>query len=311
MYDSIHFRLQNSEATGIDFLNEIPQYLDNIGEHYYNDEAYITGELKGLKISINRFQIKIKDGSLCKWFLGDNIQTMGRSDTKRAIEKLSDTLHIPINKAHITRMDIAQNFITKHPIEVYLSHLGELKHFKRLEEPNGIYYSKTDVCLCFYDKIRELKSHNEEIPDMYNCRNVLRYEQRYTKRIASRLKVNEITGAMLYDEDFYINLLSKWKETYNAINKINDVSLNFQGMKTKQQLYKMGVLSLIEQAGGQLQMIRQINEAQKRGELSKKQAFDLRKAIKDISDNKEGLTIQNEAILELNRKINEAVKYYR
>ena len=167
MYDSIHFRLQNSEATGIDFLNEIPQYLDNVGEHYYNsDEAYITGELKGLKISLNRFQIKIKDGSLCKWFLGDNIQTMGRSDTKRAIEKLSDTLHIPINKAHITRMDIAQNFITKHPIEVYLSHLGELKHFKRLEEPNGIYYSQTDVCLCFYDKIRELKSHNEEIPDI-------------------------------------------------------------------------------------------------------------------------------------------------
>lgn len=36
MYDSIHFRLQNSEATGIDFLNEIPQYLDNVGEHYYN-----------------------------------------------------------------------------------------------------------------------------------------------------------------------------------------------------------------------------------------------------------------------------------
>ena len=88
---------------------------------------------------------------------------------------------------------------------------------------------------------------------------------------------------MLYDEAFYIGLLNRWKEAYKAIQKINDVSLNFQAMKNKQQLYKMGVLSLIEQAGGQLQMIEQINEAQKRGELSKKQAFDLRQAINRLA----------------------------
>lgn len=82
-------------------------------------------------------------------------------------------------------------------------------------------------------------------------------------------------------------------------------------MKSKQQLYKMGVLSLIEQAGGQLQMIEQINEAQKRGELSKKQAFDLRKAINDACKINDGLTVPNEAIQELDKKVNEAVKFYR
>lgn len=59
-------------------------------------------------------------------------------------------------------------------------------------------------------------------------------------------------------------------------------------MRTKQQLYKMGVLSLIEQAGGQLQMIEQISEAQKRGELSKKQAFDLKKAINEACKARDG-----------------------
>ena len=78
---------------------------------------------------------------------------------------------------------------------------------------------------------------------------MLRYEQRYTNRIASQFKVSEVTtGAMLYDEAFYIGLLNRWKEAYKA-QKINDVSLNVQAMRTKQQLYKMGVLSLIEQAG--------------------------------------------------------------
>ena len=107
---------------------------------------------------------------------------------------------------------------------------------------------------------------------------------------------------MLYDEAFYIGLLNRWKDAYKAIQKINDVSLNFQAMKKKQQLYKMGVLSLIEQAGGQLQMIEQINEAQKRGELSKKQAFDLRQVINEVCKIRDGLTVPNEAIKELDKK---------
>ena len=311
MYDTVNFRLLQSEAGGVDFLAETPCYLENVGEHNYNGEIVITGSLKGLKISLNRYQMKIKDGSLCKWYLGDNIQTMGRGDAQRAIESLSDTLHIPMSKATVTRLDIAQNFITRHPPEVYLNHLGIFKYATRLQEPNGVYYSQTGGRLCFYDKNREQKNNREPIPELYEGRNVLRYEQRYTNRIASQLKVGEVTGAMLYDEAFYIDILNRWKETYKAIQKINDVSLNFQAMKSKQQLYKMGVLSLIEQAGGQLQMIEQINEAQKRGELSKKQAFDLRQAINEACKIRDGLTVPNEAIQELDKKVSEAVKFYR
>ncbi len=311
MYDTINFRLQKSEAGDIDFLAETPCYLENVGEHYYNGETVITGSLDGLKVSLNRYQMKIKDGSLCKWYLGDNFQTMGRGDTQRAIESLSDALHVPMSKASVTRLDIAQNFITRHPPEVYLNHLGILKYATRLQEPNGVYYSQTGGRLCFYDKNREQKNNKKPIPELYEGRNVLRYEQRYTRRIASQLRVSEVTGAMLYDEAFYIGLLNRWRDTYKAIQKINDISLNFHAMRTKQQLYKMGVLSLIEQAGGQLQMIEQINEAQKRGELSKKQAFDLRQAVNDACKLKEGLTVSNEAIQELDKKVSGAVKFYR
>ena len=311
MLDTVNFRLLQSEANNMDFLSETPCYLENVGEHYYNGEAVITGSLNGLKISLNRYQMKVKDGSLCKWFLGDNFQTMGRGDIKRAIEKLSDTLHLPMNRATVTRLDLAQNFITRYPPEVYLNHLGVLKYATRLQEPNGLYYSQTGGRLCFYDKNREQKNHREPIPELYKGRYVLRYEQRYTNRIASQLKVGEVTGELLYNEAFYIDLLNRWKNTYKAIQKINDVSLNFQAMKTKQELYKMGVVSLIEQAGGQLQMIDQINEAQKRGDLSKKQAFDLRRAINEACKIKDGLTVPNEAIQELDKKVSEAVKFYR
>jgi hypothetical protein len=311
MYDSVNFRLLQSEAGEVDFLSEIPCFLDNIGEHNYNDDVVITGNLKGLKVSLNRYQMKVKDGSLCKWFLGDNFQTMGRGDTQQAIEKLSDTLHLPMSKAAVTRLDIAQNMIMKHPPDVYLNHLGLLPYATRLQEPRGLYYKQLNGRLCFYDKNSEQKSHNEPIPELYQSRNVLRYEQRYLSRLPKQLNTPEVTGAMLYDEAFYIGLLDRWKEAYEAIKKINNVTLNFEAMTTKKQFYKMGVLSLIEQAGGQLQMIEQINEAQKQGRLTKKQAFDLRAAVNEACKIKEGLTAPNEAIEELDKKINEAVKYYR
>ncbi len=311
MFDTVNFKLLQSEAGNVDFLSETPCFLEGIGEHYYGGEVVITGSLNGLKISLNRYQMKIKDGSLCKWYLGDNFQTMGRGDTQRAIGRLSDALHVPMNKATVTRLDIAQNFIMRHPPKVYIDHLGVLKYAERLQEPNGIYYNKSGGRLCFYDKNREQKSHREPIPELYEGRNVLRYEQRYTNRIAQQLKVSEVTGAMLYDEAFYIGLLNRWRDAYKEIQKINDVSLNLQAMRTKQQLYRMGVLSLIERAGGQLQMLEQISEAQKCGTLSKKQAFDLRTAVNEACKAREGLTTPNEAIQELDKKVSEAVKFYR
>lgn len=82
-------------------------------------------------------------------------------------------------------------------------------------------------------------------------------------------------------------------------------------MKSKQQLYRMGVLSLIEQAGGQLQIIEQISEVQKRGELSKKQAYDLRQAVNEACKIRDGLTVPCEAIQELDKKVCEAVRFYQ
>lgn len=311
MYDTIYFRLTQGDVQGFDFLAETPCYLEDVAEHTFSDGVVVSGNVGNLKVSLNRFQVKVKDGSLCKYYLGDNFKAMGRKDTQRAIEKLSDVLHLPMSKASVTRLDVAQNFCTKYPPDVYFNHLGLLKYSERLQEPNGIYYSQTGGRLAFYDKAKEQKNKGEKIPELYEGKNVLRYEQRYTKRIARQFGLLEVTGSTLINEDFYIDLLNRWRQSYKNIQKINDVVFNFDCMKTKQQLYRMGVLSLIEQAGGQLEFIAQINEAQKRGDLTKKQAFDLRATIKDVCQIRGGLTATNEAIQELDKKVNEAIRFYR
>lgn len=312
MFDTVNFKLTAADVEGVSFIEETPCYLTDVATHQYNGgDLVVTGNLAGLKVTVNRWQVRVKDGSLCKWFLGDNFKSMGRADVQRAVERLSDELHLPMNLAAVTRLDVGCNIITQHPTEVYINHLGVLAWAKRLLQPSGLYYHRRDEKLCFYDKNREQRARGEQPPDLYRGRNVLRYEQRYTHRLASVLGVPAVTGATLFDEAFYIAVVKRWRDTYKAIRKINEIQLNFQAMKSKQQLYRFGVLSLVERAGGEVEFIAQIAEAQKRGELTAKQAHDLRQAVKAACQEREGLTIKSEAIDELNKKVAEAVRFYR
>lgn len=311
MYDTINFKLTAEDVCNIDFLEETPCYLNNIAHHIFSGEPVVTGDLGGLKVVASEWQVKVKDGSLCKWYLGDNLKSMGRGDVKRAVEKMSDLLHLPMNLATVTRLDVACNFIMKHPIDIYINHLGVLAWAKRLLQPNGLYYHKTNEVLCFYDKSREQRAKGEYLPDLYRDRNVLRYEQRFTHRLASVLGVPTVTGATLYDEAFYIAVLKRWRDTYNAISKINDIQLNYKAMKGKQGLFRFGVLTLAEIAGGEVAMLSQIDEARKQGELTAKQAYDMRQAVKQACQEREGVTVKSEAISELTKKVAEAVKFYR
>lgn len=139
----------------------------------------------------------------------------------------------------------------------------------------------------------------------------MRYEQRYTSRLAAQLNVVEVTGASLYAEPFYIDILQRWRDSYKAIQKTNDITLNFQAMTGKKQFQKMSVLAMVKLVGGEIELINQINEAQKRGDLTKKQAFDIRQMVKAACTGCDSLTMQNEAIAELDKKIMEAVRFYR
>lgn len=314
MIDTLNLRLDVSQAGGTDFLSETPAYLDNAhrSEHCFNGDYWVfSGYLGSLKVSVSRLAVTIKDCSFCKWCLGNNFKTLTRGDIRLGIEKLSDCLHLPMSEAEVTRLDIGQNIVTKCPVDVYYSHLGQLKGTKRLPAESSLYYNGLNTQLIFYDKLKEQRRAGEPIPELYTGKNVLRYEARYLHRLPYSLNVPAVTGSLLYNEAFYISIVQRWRDLYKEIQKINDIQLNFDIMGSKRDFYKAGLLSLIEQRGGQIAMISEINEACKRGQLSPKQAHDLRDAVNDACKVKDGLTKQNDAILELDKKIEEATRFFR
>ncbi len=296
---------------GINFIESTAPYLNITGEHYYENGVWLSGSVGNLNLGMNEKCLTIKDGSICKWHLGDNWQTMGRSDTQRAIEQLSDTLHLPLSNAVVTRVDIAQNFIVKHPPGTYLNHLGVYYPYKRLVQPDSLYYNGAKEQLVFYDKAKEQRQKREVVPSLYIGRNTLRYEQRYKRSLPKIFKVEAVRAGDLYNERFYSELLKRWRDSYRAIKKINNITINFDAMRGIRDMNIAGRLLYIEQMGGELAMLQQITDAQKRGELSKRQADELKRTTRETCKERANFTEPSDAINELNKKVDDAVKLYR
>jgi hypothetical protein len=307
MYDNLDLVLPQTTVPETNFLETIPQYLtDFINDGNSKFGKYVTGYLGSLKVSITGSRIKIYDSSLCKYYLGDNFKTLSKGDTKRAIERISDSLHLPIEQANVTRIDFAQNFIMKHDEGVYYPYLGVAQYYSRLEQNNGLYYNNKKRQLVFYGKEYEQKVKRQPIPELYKNRNVLRYEFRFRKRLKEQLNRSEITAGLLYDEDFYRELVKRWKNEYLAIQKINSKIGSMKPTGSKKEFAEnLALFSLLDL--GQPQVLNLIKQWQETGEISKKQAYDLRSFIKGLAKipiDEKG----NELINELDKKVKEAAR---
>ncbi len=309
MYDNLDLTVSKEVSPNTNFINSIPQHLTKVineGASEFGD--YITGYLDTAKIKISENRVKFYDSSICKYYLGDNFKTLSKGDTKRAIQKLSDSLHLPFNLANVTRIDFAQNLIMQYNEKIYYPYLGEAQYYNRLEQNNGLYYNNQKRQLLFYGKEYEQKIKHQPIPELYKGRNVLRYEMRFKKQLRKQFNKPEITAGLLSDEVFYSNLVKRWKDEYLAIQKINSKLIKMKPTGSKKEFVEnLAFLSILEI--GQPQVLSKVKEWQESGRISKKQAYDIRTSIKHLSKkpiNENG----NDLITELNKKIKEASRYY-
>lgn len=221
-YDTIHFFLDGYNVP-TEELSYLSSMLQRDGVDKTTGERWSTGNISNLKVTVSELGVSIK-GSLAAFLYPTNTLTVSRQEARHAIEKLSDTLHLDMNKANISRVDVSTSFLMAYKPTAYYDVLGNLNYFYR--QPVGrttLYYHRgtTDrQTLCFYDKEREVAAKRESLPQVFaDCGNVLRYEARINGRVASQLNERQVTGASLSDGGFFRKVGTFWAETYNQINK--------------------------------------------------------------------------------------------
>jgi hypothetical protein len=314
MYDTINSWINRVEAGD---LSASTRCLTNAKEIVSKDtgEVWTTGQLENMKVTVSMAGVSIK-GSLSKFLLPDNTYTLNRHQAKEAIEKLSDLLHLPLEFARITRIDISANMIIQYEALKYYEILGACPYFNRVQQTlNTLYYhgGNRDLqrTMVFYNKAREVSDRNGIIPDVFTDENLLRYESRWITRLPRQLKENEVMGRTLYDERFYSKVIDLWADNYFRIEKKRIINMdamdNFK--KVSDAIDFVFAIALQKMPVDEVQVL--LEEMKRRKVFADAKYYSrLKKKLKDISG-KADMTDANALQRELDNEIRNILTYKR
>lgn len=303
MYDTIGIRCFTNESLKW-------QNLDFVKEERDTKTGLVMYKGKLSNLQINEFQEGFRVfGSLPKYFLGNNLEILSRKSTIKAVEKLSDDLGINISESKLFRFDVSCNFIMQKEVLNYQNLLDELTYFKKSFYKGSLYYSRDKIELAFYNKTREMSNKRQAIPETFRQykNRILRYEMRYLKNLKQEFH-KDILLKDLSNEDFYIELIKKWKEYYFKITKKNLIKFNNMALSDvklfQNQLMLYGLIAL-----GGFDEVSQMIE-QSRNEIGRHKVKRIKDKLKELKQSKE-LTEINPLIKELDYKIKTANRNYR
>jgi hypothetical protein len=260
---------------------------------------YVRGELKNMTVILNEGSISVQ-GSLCKYFYGNNCHTLSQSNTREALNQISADLSVDINKARVTRIDFSTNIITDYTPTIYYPYLGQLSNFRRLVNPDSIYYNQKAKRLLFYDKIAEAKSKKMDIPVEYIGKNLLRYELVLNKDVPRFLDYKVISGKDLYSEGLYRKLLHLWHSYYKQIQKHSkQYKIMADNIKTPKDVESVLFKAMVRK--NPIEVKRLTDEIKAMGLFEHKEYYSrLNSKIRNIQKEEE---VKNDLIDELTKKI--------
>ena len=313
MYDTVNFWIDRENTPKGNPFDVCP-YLFDITEHHSSESGghWLTGYLGNYQATINPYGIKL-NGSLPKLLKQSNIYYLTIEEAKQAIEYLSDSLHVDINKAELKRVDVSTGIPTKRPPHEYYPFLGNKIHFKRIETATDtLYYNTYKKVLCFYDKVKEVKKKKAIIPPTLAGCNLLKYELRFVHKLKQQFGQTETpTGRLLCNPEFYRWIVEQWRQEFISINKINQIS-NYMSdnVKTPKEVENALLAYYIQKAGGQSE-INRIMAVAKGKELFKdpKAYTRLKTKLNEHLTAQTTIDNKNDLITELDGKINDIAKY--
>ena len=324
MYDSIILYLETSGIQIEDLLIKLDWYNEP-RQGIHSGKLTVVGGIENQSTenrNIGKMSIRFSDtypqklsvsGSLAKFHYGDNLQKLTRSETQKAIEKLSERLSVNLKPAKVQRLDLGGNLIMNRPCSEYQSLLNEVPRMLRStvnSKSNSVYFQNSQRTIILYDKIEDCRWLKVEIPELFRGRNVLRYELRFMKNISVQFKGQTITAETLYSEPFYIEILDRWRESYFAISRNEGFKMKEDiDIHKPQDLLKHFAAIGIQQLGTG-KVLDMLDNSRQSGKLSKMQVHRLKAKINEITSTPE-LVEPNDCIKELDKKVNREVMCYR
>jgi hypothetical protein len=302
MYDTISVHIPDPRTSGL------PGSLPVLRESYnpQSDKFGFFGLLGNLRV-YNDSRVTHVEGSIAKFHLGSNCQSLTRNEITSAFQKLSDSLGLDIRPATVSRVDLAHTFEVSQPVQAYLRRFAETPRYKMASFGGGetITYTNGFRALSFYDKRLEMLKAKERIPVDLAGNPLLRYEMQLRHRLCAQLKLSSLTIAMLTDEQLYHSLIERWRSGYFSILKKRDSIESISLGNVRDLCSSLALLGAQHVDVDEIQ--REITRQRKCDEISKSKSQRLRRALRNVVLSKR-LTCPFDSIAELDRLITEVAE---
>lgn len=310
MYDNIVLRWERQDMPEINFLDVLSRLSEVTRCEHSNSHISYSGNYGIFRVRVHEGKIVLDKGSLCKYWKGNNCDTLSLGEVEAALKSIGEELGLPLEKAKVSRIDFSTNLSMDYAPSCYFPLLGTCSRRKRSEHENGVYFNNSTSSLLFYGKIEECRDKGYDIPVEYQGRHLLRVELRLQKRVASHLKKKVVYATDLYDPSFFLRLLDLWHESYKKVVKVAERGRELDGTTTKslmEQLASIGVLDM-----GMDHVLKIIKRNYQTRLISKSTYNRQRQQIKELI--LKNSTLQNRGnnlIHELDTKMAGVVRHYR
>ena len=206
-------------------MPDISGYLDNGNENcsMKTGEVSVYGNVENIKVTQYFGGYSIQ-GSLPKFLYGNNVCQLTRKEVGQAIEKLCDRLHLPLNDARVTSIEVGANICLTKQHTAYTRLLGDMPRMQHVSMADSLYYQGSGKVhprqYYFYDKVAEVRKSGGTMPQGLEAANMMRYEMRLNGRLPFQLSIPEFKGSTLQDREVYQELINRWLNGYLSINKL-------------------------------------------------------------------------------------------
>jgi len=228
MIDTIKGYINLNQYSYQDFEDLLIKGSKTIKENCYT----ISFNLSNIKVTIkfdhnNRPLTLFFNGSLPKFYFGNNLIHLNKNTTLEAIQMLSDNLNIDMSKAILTRVDVGVNLEVDYSVHQYISCLVAFPRLEmmRFKDSVTFYTNSGYKSLIFYDKLKEIKAKDKEtynsLPNYNLDKNILRYELQLKKSLKRRLGLDKVLLKDLYCDTVQDKLLILWLKSYQKVEKLS------------------------------------------------------------------------------------------
>jgi hypothetical protein len=281
-------------------------------------EVSWSGSLRNLKVRVWSGRVWLT-GSLPKFYFGNNVETLTRKETERAITKLSDALGESLAGANVFRLDIGRTFEVSRPPSDYWRDIVTPARMKRHE------YGLESLTLCnrqravvFYDKQAETRragarpnerAEAKRATGFLSQSNLLRFEVQLKRKLGQALGWQDIRAGTLSNAAFYERAVGEWEALYFRLERGRLVRLPQGENDVKSVMNRFAALG-VQEFGGLQRAIDWVETERQAGRIDKGQAFRLRQKLKDLS-RLETVTVESDAARELDAKVRQAAAICR